>query len=65
MADCTHCGHIGCCDNSPGRHATAHFHATGHPLMRSAEPGEDWWWCYVDEVEFDVELVHEQGNDRH
>jgi hypothetical protein len=62
---CTICGHIGCCDNSPGRHATAHFHATAHPLMRSAEPGEEWWWCYVDEVGFDVELVHGPGNDRH
>lgn len=49
---CQTCGHIGCCDNSPGRHATAHFHATGHPIIRSAEPGENWSWCYVDEVAF-------------
>lgn len=49
---CQSCGHIGCCDNSPGRHATAHNHATGHPIIRSAEPGEDWSWCYVDEVAF-------------
>ncbi len=47
---CQSCGHIGCCDNSPRRHATAHHNATGHPLIRSAEPGEDWSWCYVDEL---------------
>ena len=47
---CMECGHVGCCDASPGRHATAHFHATGHPVMRSIEPGERWGWCYVDEV---------------
>jgi uncharacterized UBP type Zn finger protein len=47
---CVSCGHVGCCDNSPGRHAAAHFHESGHPLMRSAEPGEDWMWCYVDEI---------------
>ncbi len=47
---CLACGKVGCCDNSPQRHATAHFHETGHPLIRSAQPGEDWWWCYVDEV---------------
>lgn len=47
---CQICGHVGCCDQSPNRHATAHFHATGHPLVRSFEPGEDWGWCYVDEV---------------
>jgi uncharacterized UBP type Zn finger protein len=49
---CQTCGHIGCCDNSPGRHATAHFQATTHPIIRSAEPGEDWSWCYVDELMF-------------
>jgi hypothetical protein len=49
---CQQCGHIGCCDNSPDRHATAHFEATAHPVIRSAEPGEDWSWCYVDEVYF-------------
>ena len=51
---CQECGHVGCCDNSPNRHATKHFQATGHPIMRSYQPGEDWWWCYVDEVAFDV-----------
>ena len=49
---CLTCGHIGCCDNSPRRHATAHFHATTHPLIASIEPGEDWSWCYVDETAF-------------
>jgi hypothetical protein len=49
---CETCGHIGCCDDSPNRHATAHFHATEHPVMRSAEPGEDWSWCFVDQVAF-------------
>jgi hypothetical protein len=49
---CTTCGHIGCCDSSPNRHATAHAHATDHPVIRSAEPGEDWFWCYPDELAF-------------
>jgi uncharacterized UBP type Zn finger protein len=47
---CHECGHVGCCDNSEGKHATAHFKETGHPLIRSAEPGEDWSWCYIDEA---------------
>ena len=47
---CVICGHVGCCDSSPGKHATAHFHGTHHPVMKSIEPGEDWGWCYVDEV---------------
>jgi uncharacterized UBP type Zn finger protein len=46
---CLICGHAGCCDESPNRHATAHFHETGHPLIRSLQPGEHWMWCYVDE----------------
>ncbi|HEX6517023.1 MAG TPA: Na+/H+ antiporter [Nocardioidaceae bacterium] len=45
---CLACGHVACCDSSPRRHATAHFHATGHPVMRSVEPGEEWRWCFVD-----------------
>ncbi|MFW0788481.1 UBP-type zinc finger domain-containing protein [Gordonia sp. CPCC 205333] len=45
---CLSCGYTGCCDSSPRRHATAHFEQTGHPVMRSAEPGENWRWCYVD-----------------
>jgi uncharacterized UBP type Zn finger protein len=51
---CTTCGHIGCCDNSQGKHATAHFHETAHPLIQSFEPGEDWFWCYVDNVAFEI-----------
>jgi uncharacterized UBP type Zn finger protein len=47
---CLACGRVGCCDDSPNRHATAHANATGHPLIRSLEPEEDWSWCFVDEV---------------
>jgi thioredoxin reductase (NADPH) len=46
---CLTCGHVGCCDDSPNRHATRHFHATRHPVIKSFEPGEAWAWCYVDE----------------
>ena len=51
---CRTCGHVGCCDSSPNKHATRHFHATRHPIVKSAEPGEDWSWCYVDQVEVDA-----------
>jgi uncharacterized UBP type Zn finger protein len=44
------CGHVGCCDSSKNKHARKHFHVTGHPIMRSIEPGETWGWCYIDEV---------------
>jgi hypothetical protein len=47
---CQACGHVGCCDSSPRRHATAHHRATTHPLIRSFEPGEDWWWCHPDAI---------------
>ena len=57
---CMSCGHIGCCDNSPNRHATAHFHASAHPIIQSFEPGEDWLWCYVDEVGFEIRDVDSQ-----
>jgi uncharacterized UBP type Zn finger protein len=50
---CLTCGHVGCCDSSPNKHATRHFHTTRHPLIRSFQPGEAWGWCYVDEVMFD------------
>jgi hypothetical protein len=53
---CRECGHIGCCDQSPGKHATGHFHATTHPIVRSYEPGETWFWCYPDEVMFELPL---------
>jgi uncharacterized UBP type Zn finger protein len=46
---CMTCGHVGCCDDSPNRHATKHFHSTGHPVIKSFEPGERWAWCYIDE----------------
>jgi uncharacterized UBP type Zn finger protein len=46
---CLTCGHVGCCDSSKNKHATRHFRGTGHPLVRSAQPGEAWVWCYVDE----------------
>ena len=46
---CVAYGHVGCCDDSPNRHATRHFHRTKHPVIKSFEPGEGWAWCYVDE----------------
>lgn len=52
---CLACGHVGCCDSSKNRHATAHFRATGHPVVQPMEPGERWLWCYADEAF--VELV--------
>jgi uncharacterized UBP type Zn finger protein len=52
---CLTCGHVGCCDASPGKHATKHFKATGHPIMQSLERGESWGWCFVDEVELQFE----------
>lgn len=52
---CMRCGHVGCCDNSPNRHATGHWRShPDHPLIRSYEPGEEWWWCYADELLFEV-----------
>ena len=51
---CQTCGHIGCCDSSPGRHASRHAVAADHPILRSIEPGEDWSWCVRDEVMFVV-----------
>ena len=51
---CQSCGRIGCCDSSPRRHASAHARSSRHPVARSAEPGEDWSWCYLDNVAFGV-----------
>jgi uncharacterized UBP type Zn finger protein len=51
---CMTCGHVGCCDSSPNRHATKHATATDHPIVRSAEPGEDWLYCYVDDLMFSI-----------
>lgn len=50
---CLGCGHVGCCDSSPGKHATKHFHRAGHAIVRSLEPGENWGWCYADQVLFE------------
>lgn len=47
---CLTCGHVGCCDSSKNTHATKHFHKTKHPVLKSFEPGEEWKWCYVDEI---------------
>jgi len=49
---CQTCGQIGCCDSSPNQHASRHAHEQAHPIARSVEPGEDWSWCYVDELMF-------------
>lgn len=47
---CMTCGHVGCCDDSKNKHATKHFHSTKHPVIKSFQPGEDWKYCYVDEL---------------
>lgn len=57
---CLSCGHVGCCDSSPARHATAHAQLTGHPLMRSIQPGEDWSWCFVDELAMVIPQIEGQ-----
>jgi Zn-finger in ubiquitin-hydrolases and other protein len=66
---CLTCGHVGCCDSSPGLHATAHHKETGHPMVQTLQPGQDWAWCYVDELSFrpadggwvEVDLFFEAG----
>jgi signal transduction histidine kinase len=55
---CMACGHVGCCDESKNKHASGHFHATAHPIIRSFEPGEDWLWCYADQT-----VIYEASND--
>ncbi len=55
---CLSCGHVGCCDDSPNRHARAHAASDSHPIIRSLEPGEEWSWCFVDQVGFVVPEVH-------
>jgi uncharacterized UBP type Zn finger protein len=52
---CLTCGHVGCCDSSRNKHASAHHRNVGHPLVQSFEPGEDWVWCYADQVTFELE----------
>lgn len=49
---CTQCGHVGCCDDSKNKHATHHFKATRHPIIKSLEPMEGWFWCFVDDIGF-------------
>jgi hypothetical protein len=51
------CGNVGCCDSSPNRHASAHARESGHPIIRSVQPGEDWSWCYVDELEMEIPQI--------
>ncbi|HTM20175.1 MAG TPA: UBP-type zinc finger domain-containing protein [Kofleriaceae bacterium] len=46
---CQTCGHVGCCDSSPGKHASAHYHDTDHPIIKALHSGPQWYWCYVDE----------------
>jgi uncharacterized UBP type Zn finger protein len=50
---CMECGHVGCCDSSKNKHATKHFHASGHPVIKSFQPGEQWLYCYADAMFFD------------
>jgi hypothetical protein len=59
---CLECGHVGCCDDSPGQHASRHAGGTDHALIRSLEPGEEWCWCFVDEVAMIIPEV--TGNTR-
>lgn len=61
---CLTCGHVGCCDASPNRHATKHHHATRHPIIQSFERGEDWVWCYIDEISLEPseDLPHARRN---
>jgi len=53
---CLFCGNVGCCDSSKNKHATKHFHATKHPIMKSFQPGEDWGWCFVDATFVEIGL---------
>jgi hypothetical protein len=55
---CATCGHIGCCDSSPGRHSRKHAHSAHHPIIQSYEPGEDWLYCFVDDLMFDIPTMH-------
>ena len=57
---CLTCGHVGCCDSSPNKHATRHNHGTHHPIMRSFEPGETWGWCYPDHLMLDFSGTRER-----
>jgi hypothetical protein len=69
LRQCMTCGHVGCCDSSPGQHATGHHHDTSHPMVQTLQPGQDWVWCYVDEITMrevdgrwvEVDLFYEAG----
>lgn len=63
LRQCLTCGVVGCCDQSPNRHASGHAASTGHPVARSAQPGESWRWCYVDELLDDPEELELEGAD--
>jgi uncharacterized UBP type Zn finger protein len=52
---CLECGHVGCCDSSKNKHATKHFHRSKHPIMKSLQPGENWGWCFVDQIELEFD----------
>jgi uncharacterized UBP type Zn finger protein len=52
---CMTCGHVGCCDSSKNKHATKHYRATDHPIIRSFQPGESWFWCYPDQLMFELD----------
>lgn len=54
---CALCGHVGCCDNSPNQHATKHYESTGHPIMQSYEPEEEWFWDYQNNQETEGPLL--------
>ena len=55
---CRTCGHVGCCDDSKNKHTTKHFRSTQHPIVTSLERGEDWSWCYIDELAMVIPFVH-------
>jgi len=55
LRECLGCGHVGCCDSSKNKHATKHYQQTHHPIMKSLERGENWGWCFIDEVELDFD----------
>lgn len=57
LRECQTCGHVGCCDSSRNQHATGHRNTTGHPIVRSFEPGESWWYCYDDDIAFEIDGI--------
>ena len=64
LRQCLTCGRTGCCDQSRNKHATAHFRETGHPMIRSIEPGEDWLWCYPDDRLYQLDPATDDGPSR-